>query len=85
MLPKLEQLSLEKSLIADKGCAALASALESGAMPELKQLNLLDPNYHLLGPEYGLYDGANPASVAAIEAVYAARLELTDTEGCSYP
>ena len=72
VLPKLELLQLEYNKITDRGCAALVTALESGVMPKLKQLDLLDPRYCA---------GPNPASEAAVAAVYAARPALTDSYG----
>ena len=39
-LTKLEWLSFNDTQVTDAGCAALAAALESGAMPALKVLNL---------------------------------------------
>ena len=47
--------------ITDPGCAALAAALDSGALPALKELYMVD----------GI-----PASAAAKAAVYAARANL---------
>ena len=55
-LKKLDTLDLNHTQITDAGCATLASALDSGALPALKVLNL---------------DGI-PASAAAKEAVHAA-------------
>ena len=55
-LKKLHTLRLDHTQITDAGCAALAAALDSGALPALKVLNL---------------DGI-PASAAAKEAVRAA-------------
>ena len=40
VLAKLETLFLGHTQIAEAGCAALASALESGALPALMHLNL---------------------------------------------
>ena len=55
-LKKLKVLNLEKTQVSDAGCAALAAALDSGALPALEELSL---------------DGI-PASAAAKEAVHAA-------------
>ena len=52
-LKKLRALDLEGTQITDAGCAALAAALDSGALPALETLCL---------------DGI-PASAAAIDAV----------------
>ena len=41
-LAKLKKLNLSDSLIADAGCAALAAALNSGALPALQVLYLYD-------------------------------------------
>eukprot|EP00964_Phaeocystis_antarctica_P142549 scaffold107832_cov54-Phaeocystis_antarctica.AAC.2 len=61
VLTKLKKLYLSDTLgntqITDAGCAALAAALDSGALPMLK----------------GLYLAGSPASAAAIAAVYEAR------------
>ena len=57
----LELLNLEDTHVTDAGCAALAAALDSGALPALKVLKL---------------DGI-PASDAAKAAVYAARANLS--------
>ena len=59
-LKKLKELDLGHTQITDSGCAALAAALHSGALPALKKLRL---------------DGI-PASDAAKAAVYAARANL---------
>ena len=59
-LKKLEWLSLSDTQVADAGCAALAAALNSGALPALEDLDLDDI----------------PASAAAKAAVYAARANL---------
>jgi hypothetical protein len=59
-LAKLETLILCHTQITDAGCAALAAALESGALPALKELDL---------------DGI-PASDAAQDAMYEARADL---------
>ena len=56
-LKKLKLLYLNYTQITDAGCAALASALDSGALPALVALDL----------------GRIPASAAAINAVSAAR------------
>ena len=61
-LKKLSGLCLDESQITDAGCAALAAALDSGALPALERL--------------GLYD--IPASAAAKEAVHEARANLSD-------
>ena len=53
----LKQLSLNSTKVTDTGCAALAAALDSGALPALEELDLL----HI------------PAKVAACRAVYEAR------------
>jgi hypothetical protein len=55
-LKKLEVLNLEETQVTDVGCAALAAALDSGALPSLKRVYL----------DY------TPASAAAKEAVHAA-------------
>ena len=52
-LKKLQDLDLEGTQVSDAGCAALAAALDSGALPALEHLAL---------------DGI-PASAAAIDAV----------------
>jgi len=59
-LAKLEVLNLSFTQITDAGCATLAVALDSGALPALEHLFLT-----------GI-----PASAAAISAVYAARANL---------
>ena len=59
-LTKLKSLSLSLTQVNDAGCAALAAALDSGALPALEQLHL-----------HGI-----PASAAAKVAVYAARANL---------
>ena len=41
-LAKLKWLDLDHTQIADTGCAALASALDSGALPVLETLFLVD-------------------------------------------
>ena len=58
VLAKLKELNLSSTQITDAGCAALAAALGSGALPALDNLNLCDTRL---------------ASAAAISAVYAAR------------
>jgi hypothetical protein len=52
-LKKLTTLDLEETEVTDAGCAALAAALDSGALPALEELSLID----------------TPASAAAIDAV----------------
>jgi len=42
VLVKLKKLNLERTQITDAGCAALASVLDSGTLPALKELNLYD-------------------------------------------
>ena len=59
-LKKLQYLDLEGTQVTDAGCAALAAALSSGALPALKTLNLKDI----------------PASDAAKAAVHEARANL---------
>ena len=59
-LTKLKHLNLSYTQITDAGCATLAAALDSGALPALKRLFLV-----------GI-----PASAAAKAAVYAARANL---------
>jgi len=59
-LTKLKRLNLDYTQITDAGCATLAAALDSGAMPALEKLYLV-----------GI-----PASAAAKAAVYAARANL---------
>jgi hypothetical protein len=61
-LTKLKELHLGHTQITDDGCAALAAALGSGALPALKSLSL---------------DGT-PASNTAIDALRAARHGLRD-------
>ena len=80
VLPKLEYLSIERNKIANPGCAALVTALESDALPVLKELVLLDP-------DLGFEDGelANPACHSAVAAVYAARPALTASNGKKHP
>eukprot|EP00964_Phaeocystis_antarctica_P041135 scaffold23509_cov59-Phaeocystis_antarctica.AAC.1 len=60
VLTKLETLALRITQVADAGCAALAAALSSGALPALEQLWL----------------AGIPASAAAVAAVYEARANL---------
>ena len=55
-------LNLTYTQVSDAGCAALAAALDSGALPALKTLQLNDI----------------PASDAAKAAVYEARANLLD-------
>ena len=55
-LKKLKALHLDRTQVTDAGCAALAAALDNGALPALKDLTLR-----------GI-----PASAAAKEAVHAA-------------
>ena len=59
-LAKLKVLDLNCTQITDAGCATLAAAVDSGALPALEKLHL-----------YGI-----PASAAAQDAVYAARANL---------
>jgi len=59
-LAKLKHLSLSRTQITDAGCATLAAALDSGALPALGRLFLNDI----------------PACAAAKAAVYAARANL---------
>ena len=59
-LAKLKVLSLARTQITDAGCATLAAALDSGALPALEKL----------------YLDSTPASAAATDAVYAARANL---------
>ena len=59
-LKKLKQLNLCYTHITDAGCANLAAALDSDALPALEKLALQDI----------------PASAAAKAAVYAARANL---------
>jgi len=63
-LAKLKMLFLCQTQITDAGCATLAAALDSGALPALKELYL---------------DGI-PASDAAQDAVYEARADLNGGE-----
>ena len=57
-LKKLNELNLDHTQVSDIGCATLAAALDSGALPALEELDL------------GV--GRIPASAAAQEAVRAA-------------
>ena len=59
-LAKLKGLWLGDTQITDAGCATLAGAIDSGALPALEKLYL-----------YGI-----PASAAAKDAVYEARANL---------
>ena len=59
VLTKLKQLNLNSTPITDAGCAAFASALDSGALPALEDLRL-----------YGI-----PASEASSAAVFEALRE----------
>ena len=61
---KLKGLQLGETQVADAGCAALAAALDRGALPALETLYL----------DY------IPASAASIAAVYEARANLKDGE-----
>ena len=63
-LKKLRLLDLRRTQVSDTGCAALAAALDSGALPVLETLKL---------------DGT-PASDAAKAAVYEARVRLVQYE-----
>ena len=63
-LAKLKHLNLSRTQITDAGCATLAAALNSGALPALE----------------GLYLFGIPASATAKAAVYAARANLTGRE-----
>jgi len=67
VLTKLKVLDLGYTQITDAGCAALAAALDSGALPALKVL-------YLQGAEHG----GIPASATAVAAVYEARDTLKD-------
>ena len=62
VLTKLKMLYLCHTQITDAGCATLAAALDSGALPALELLDL---------------DGI-PASATAIATVYEARANLQD-------
>ena len=64
VLTKLTVLDLSDTQVTDAGCATLAAALNSGALPALKKLLL-----------HGI-----PASAAAIATVYEARANLKDEE-----
>ena len=64
MLTKLKWLDLSCTQITDAGCATLAAALDSGALPALEKLLL----NHI------------PASAAAKAAVYAACANLKDED-----
>eukprot|EP00964_Phaeocystis_antarctica_P132745 scaffold96862_cov62-Phaeocystis_antarctica.AAC.4 len=64
-LKKLKWLDLDDTRVTDAGCAALAAALNSGALPALRTLTLENI----------------PASDAAKAAVYAARANLGAPEG----
>ena len=64
VLARLEELDLECSQVSDAGCATLADALDSGALPALEMLGLS----HI------------PASAAAIATVYEARPNLEKLE-----
>ena len=61
-LAKLKVLYLYDTQITDAGCATFAAALDSGALPALKNL----------------YMDVIPASAAATAAVYKARTNLSD-------
>ena len=63
-LKKLVKLDLEGTQITDAGCASLAAALKSGALPALEELDLTDI----------------PASDEAKAAVYEARANLRGVE-----
>jgi hypothetical protein len=67
VLTKLKALDLDYTQVTDAGCAALAAALDSGALPALKVL-------YLQGAEHG----GIPASATAVAAVYEARDTLKD-------
>ena len=60
-LAKLDTLNLSRTQITDAGCAALASALESGALPALK----------------ALYLAGTPASAAAWATVWRAGVQVS--------
>eukprot|EP00964_Phaeocystis_antarctica_P025388 scaffold14267_cov55-Phaeocystis_antarctica.AAC.1 len=66
-LAKLEELFLRRTRVTDTGCATLASALENGALPALKERNL---KVNQRGQSESLH--IIPASAAAKEAVHAA-------------
>eukprot|EP00964_Phaeocystis_antarctica_P084822 scaffold53501_cov69-Phaeocystis_antarctica.AAC.1 len=59
-LKNLEELDLDDTQVSDAGCAALAAAIDSGALPALERLDL---------------EGI-PASAAATEAVHDAIVRL---------
>jgi Ran GTPase-activating protein (RanGAP) involved in mRNA processing and transport len=63
-LTKLKRLWLSNTQITDAGCAAIAAALDSGALPELETL----------------YLGGIPASLAAIFTIFEARANLRNGE-----
>ena len=67
-LKKLRTLDLRSTQVSDAGCAALAAALDSGALPALEPA------------EYLILDGI-PASAAAKAAVHKACDKLTDIRG----
>ena len=58
-LKKLKKLELDATQVTDAGCATLAAALDSGALPALEKLGLI----------------ATPASIAATDAVSEALVE----------
>ena len=64
VLAKLKVLDLGDTQVTDAGCAALAAALDNGALPSLKRLNL-----------YGI-----PANFEEMVAVYEARPSLEGLE-----
>jgi hypothetical protein len=68
VLAKLKELNISYTQVTDAGCAALAAALYSGALPALKVL-YLHPGH-----------GGSLASAAAVAAVYEARDTLKDEE-----
>eukprot|EP00964_Phaeocystis_antarctica_P053830 scaffold31615_cov32-Phaeocystis_antarctica.AAC.1 len=74
VLTKLNGLDLSDTRITDAGCATLAAALESGALPKLERLCLDDGE-----DDWDTWDGEDgtPASAAAIAAVYEARDNLS--------
>ena len=63
-LAQLTELYLQHTQVTDAGCATLAAALNSGALPALE----------------GLYLSGTPASAAAKAAVYEARANLQGRE-----
>ena len=72
-LAKLERLEIDDNrAITAVGLAKLAAALESGALPALKMLDLVAP-------------GVGEVDDPAIEAVFAARPSLTNSGGEHYP